>query len=481
MLFNSWLFILFFLIVLALYWILPHRRQNILIVVVSYIFYGFWDWRFLGLLLFSTVLDFAIAQGIQRASERRFKKRLLLLSIVGNLGLLGAFKYFDFFVDSATELLSSLGLEAHPPLLNVILPVGISFYTFQTMAYTIDVYRNEQKAVTNLISYAMYVAYFPQLVAGPIERARRLIPQIEAPRHMTPEKWNSATQLILWGFVKKIAIADTIAPFANKAFADPAAHDGLFLWLALYCFAIQIYCDFSGYSDIARGTSRMMGIELMENFRAPYLSSNITVYWQRWHISLSTWLRDYLYIPLGGNRYGKVRQYRNLMIAMLLGGLWHGAGWTYILWGGLNGFYLAVHRLCTDTFSTTKNIKSQENRSGLLRRMLGVIVIFHLACFSYIPFRSPDLSTMSVYFKTITSPAQWHGLEAIKSTGIIENLAVYGLTIFVLDLMLRSSPSDVPFDKSSPRWVRGLAYGFGLVLLAYVRGGSNETFFYFQF
>ncbi len=481
LLFNSWLFIAFFLIVLALYWILPHRRQNLLIVAASYVFYGFWDWRFLGLLIFSTVLDFAIAKGIQRTSEDKLKKRLLLVSIVGNLGLLGTFKYFNFFVDSAAELVTSLGLEANPPLLNVVLPVGISFYTFQTMAYTIDVYRNEQKAVTNILSYAMYVAYFPQLVAGPIERARRLIPQIEAPRHVTTEKWNSAAQLVLWGFVKKVAIADTLAPLVDKAFTDPAAHDGLFLWLAMYCFAIQIYCDFSGYTDIARGISRMLGIELMENFKAPYLSSNITLFWRRWHISLSTWLRDYLYIPLGGNRLGKAKQYRNLMMTMLLGGLWHGAGWTFILWGGLHGTYLAVHRVFTGLLSARKQTDSQEHRLAKIGQLLGVFVTFHLVCLTWIPFRAPDWSTMSIYFKTLASSEKWIGPDVVASTGIIEGLTIYGAAILVLDLMLRSSKSDVPFDERTPWWIRGTAYGFGIVLLVYVRGVSNESFIYFQF
>jgi alginate O-acetyltransferase complex protein AlgI len=347
MLFNSFVFVLFLAIVLPVYYALSHRWQNRFLLVASYVFYGYWDWRFLGLLAISTVLDFALALLIAGTDSPRRKKRRVALSVVVNLGILGFFKYFDFFVDSAAVLLESAGLQANLPMLRVVLPVGISFYTFQSMAYTIDVYRGIQPPTRNLLDFALYVAYFPQLVAGPIERASRLLPQIQSPRRVGQAQWERGAQLILWGYVKKVAIADGLAPYADAVFRDPSSFSGLSLWLGVYCFAVQIYCDFSGYTDIARGVSQLLGIELMENFRQPYLSRNITEFWRRWHISLSTWLRDYLYVPLGGNRRGPAMQYRNLMITMLLGGLWHGAAWTFVVWGGLHGLFLATHKYMT--------------------------------------------------------------------------------------------------------------------------------------
>ncbi|MFP6581769.1 MAG: MBOAT family protein [Candidatus Hydrogenedentota bacterium] len=481
MLFNSWSFVFFFLTVLAIYWLLPHRRQNLLLVFASYGFYAVWDWRFLALIAFSTLVDFFIAQRIEHAGESGRKKQLLLLSIVTNLGLLGTFKYFHFFVDSGIVLLTRLGFEANAPLIHVILPVGISFYTFQTMAYTIDVYRGHQKAVTHLPTYALYVSYFPQLVAGPIERASRLMPQLENPRKMTAENWGSGAQLVLWGYVKKVVIADTLAPFVDTAYADPSAHDGLYLWLAMYGFAIQVYCDFSGYTDMARGFSRLLGINLMENFRAPFLSRSITEFWQRWHISLSTWLRDYLYIPPGGNRHGKLRLYRNLMITMILSGFWHGAGWTFVIWGALQGLCMIIHRVYKERY-VRGGIK---NGVSTLRRQLVhvfyVVFTFHVIATSFIFFRSPDMVTVGSFVSTLMRADAWNGISGVASTGIITNLLFYIPIVILLDLMLLRTSSDLPFDEQRPWWIRGVAFGSGLVLLAYVRGVESGSFVYFQF
>ncbi len=301
MLFNSWEFAVFFASVLLIYRRLGTRHQNVLLLVASYVFYGWWDWRFLSLIWISTIVDYLVALRLGRSETTR-RRALLMISVVTNLGLLAFFKYFNFFIDSAAVLIESIGLSANLPTLRVILPVGISFYTFQTLGYTIDVYRGKAPPERDPVVFATYVAYFPQLVAGPIERAAHLLPQIRQPRRADNEQLASGALLILIGLTRKVAIADPLASIVDGAFANPAIWGSADLLLAVAAFALQIYCDFAGYTDIARGTSRMLGIELMENFNHPYFAADITTFWRRWHISLSTWLRDYLYIPLGGNR-----------------------------------------------------------------------------------------------------------------------------------------------------------------------------------
>jgi len=343
MLFTSPEFATFLAIVLAAYYVLAHRAQNVLLLLASYVFYGWWAWRFLGLLWGSTLVDFVVARLIDR-SEGPARKRWLLVSIFVNLGFLCVFKYFNFFIDSAADLLELVGMQANLPTLRIILPVGISFFTFQSLSYTIDVYRRKIPASRNLLTYGVFVAYFPQLVNGPIERFTHMSAQFERPRRVNAQQIYSALLLLLFGFFKKLAIADTCAPFVDDAFGSAGQANWWVLLQGVFLFSLQIYCDFSGYTDIARGTSRLLGIELMENFNQPYLSMSITEFWRRWHISLSGWLRDYLYIPLGGNRHGTFNTYRNLMLTMLLGGLWHGANWTFVVWGALHGVYLSIHK-----------------------------------------------------------------------------------------------------------------------------------------
>ena len=345
MIFNSFQFAIFFVLVLGAYWQLRWKGQNRLLLVMSYVFYGWWDWRFLGLLALSTGVDFLVARRLGRTDDGPHRKRLLWASMAVNLGILGFFKYFGFFADSLEASLSSVGVGWLAPSLGIVLPVGISFYTFQSMSYTIDVYRRELDPVEDFFDFALYVSYFPQLVAGPIERATRLVPQILSPRvRPRGEQISSGLALIAVGLVKKVAIADIAASVANDVFSRSGEASAIELIIGVYCFAIQIYGDFSGYSDMARGTSRLLGIELVENFKQPYFSPSITQFWRRWHISLSNWLRDYLYIPLGGNRKGPRRTYINLALTMLLGGLWHGAAWTFVVWGALQGLYLMVER-----------------------------------------------------------------------------------------------------------------------------------------
>jgi alginate O-acetyltransferase complex protein AlgI len=345
MLFNSGVFLKFFAGFLLLYWLVRNnlRARNILIVAASYLFYGWWDYRFLGLILFSSLLDYAVGLGIARQEDARRRKRWLALSIVANLTILGFFKYYDFFVTSFGALLHNLGIPFHTSTLGIILPVGISFYTFQAMSYTIDVYRGNIPPCRNLVNFLAFVSFFPQLVAGPIERATHLLPQFERTLHITREMLEEGVWLMIRGMFKKVVIADNLDALVSLVFRN-SMNSGPLTVLGTVAFGFQIYCDFSGYSDIARGAARVLGFDIMVNFNLPYFASNIREFWQRWHISLSTWLRDYLYISLGGNRRGEARTYLNLFLTMLLGGLWHGAAWNFVLWGAWHGAGLVVYR-----------------------------------------------------------------------------------------------------------------------------------------
>lgn len=345
MLFNSGIFLQFFAVFLLLYYVVRNNlaARNLLIVVASYVFYGAWDYRFLALLVISSVVDFYVARGLDRQEDPIRRKRLILISVALNLAFLGFFKYCDFFIESFADLLRAFGMQPNIHTLGIVLPVGISFYTFQTMSYTLDVYRRELPAASNLVQFLAYVSFFPQLVAGPIERARHLLPQFSATRVITIEMIREGLWLGIWGLFKKVVIADNLAPLVEMVYNAPGSTGGTVI-LATTAFALQIYCDFSGYSDIARGTARILGFDIMFNFDLPYSAASMREFWRRWHISLSTWLRDYLYIPLGGNRLGPARTRLNLFITMVLGGLWHGARWNFVLWGIWHGAALVCTR-----------------------------------------------------------------------------------------------------------------------------------------
>ncbi len=481
MLFNSLAFVVFFSIVLPLYYSLSHRWQNRFLVVASYVFYGYWDWRFLALLALSTVTDFFVARRLESADKERTRRALLLTSLFVNLGILFFFKYYDFFVDSAIAVLSQVGLEPNAPLLQVILPVGISFYTFQTLAYTIDVYRKKQRATSDFTAFALYVAYFPQLVAGPIERASRLLPQIQRPRRVSAEALQSGAQLILWGFVKKVVVADGLAPYVERCFAHPESFSSGALLLGVYAFAFQIYSDFSGYTDIARGVSRLMGIELMENFRQPYWSRNITEFWRRWHISLSSWLRDYLYIPLGGNRNGRGRQYVNLLLTMLLGGLWHGAAWTFVIWGALHGGFLALHKIWTQ--GKKIGIEGVPDGPGAWVLFIGkAIATFHLVCLTWIFFRAESIYDAQDYLFAIVGllfSLDFSIGPALR--GLPQTLLLTGGLVVLLDAICWRNGNELPVAHTTPVWVRTMLYAIALLLLSFAREPSSDTFIYFQF
>lgn len=390
MLFNSVTFFIFLAIVLPLYYRLKHRGQNWMLLAASYVFYGWWDVRFLALLIGSSIFDYYCGIWIENESRPRQRKWLLAGSMVVNMGVLCTFKYFNFFADSLQSLLSSLGHQASFPTLHIILPLGISFYTFLSMSYTIDVYRGELKATRNPLDYLLFVAFFPHLVAGPIVRASYLLPQCARPRTIKSAEVINGFWLILLGYFKKVVIGDRLAQVVDWGFSQPfPPFSDANAWLIVYAFAFQIYADFSGYSDIARGLSKLMGFELVENFKAPYLVSNPPAFWRNWHISLSTWLRDYLYIPLGGNRCTLPRVYCNLMITMILGGLWHGAGIAYILWGFYHGTLLVAHRLWTQIFRRKKSAEMLQKTLWTRAVQIALVIIFfHLTCIGWLFFRA---------------------------------------------------------------------------------------------
>jgi alginate O-acetyltransferase complex protein AlgI len=396
MLFNSATFAIFFATVYVLYRASGFNRQNWLLLFASYVFYGAWDWRFLSLLMISTGIDFSIGRAMAQSSDQRRRLWLLRVSLFSNLVILGFFKYFNFFIDSANELLSTLGLQTSPVILNVVLPVGISFYTFQTMSYTFDIYRGRLEATRSLRDFAVYVAYFPQLVAGPIERASHLLPIISSPRKIDRQQSLEGLWLISWGLFKKIVIADNAARVVNEVFSSDTPTSGLVAIVGIWAFALQIYGDFSGYTDIARGVSKLLGIELMLNFERPYISTNPSEFWRRWHISLSTWLRDYLYIPLGGNRGTARRTYINLMLVMVLGGLWHGAAWTFVAWGAFHGVLLVSHRLVVER-------RVSPPAAGRWATIGKQFVMFQLVCVGWLLFRASSGTQVRGFISQILS------------------------------------------------------------------------------
>ena len=343
MTFSSLTFLVFLTVVFAAYWLLRERKsQNLLLLMMSYVFYGWWDWRFCGLMLLSSLMDFGFGMLLHRTDRARWRKSLLALSVVANLALLGFFKYYNFFAESFAEAAGSLGWNPGELTLNIILPVGISFYTFQSLSYTIDIYRRELEPTKSLVDYLAFVSFFPQLVAGPIERACDLLPQFGKERQFDAALATDGLRQMLWGLFKKVAVADRLALLVNPVYENPGEHSGIHLMFATICFAFQIYCDFSGYSDMAIGCARQFGIRLSRNFAYPYFSQDPREFWRRWHISLSTWFRDYVYIPLGGSRGGSAKNIRNLMVTFVVSGFWHGAAWTYLAWGAINGLLVAV-------------------------------------------------------------------------------------------------------------------------------------------
>jgi alginate O-acetyltransferase complex protein AlgI len=397
MLFVEFRFFWFFLAVFAVYWSLrENRSRKIWLLVCSYIFYAAWNWKFLFLLMASSALDYFVGMRLARTENPRARRGWLILSLCANLGTIAFFKYYNFFVSSAAELLSWLGLHPSLHTLNIIIPVGVSFYTFHSMSYTIDVYRGKMRAVTSFLDVACFIGFFPQMVAGPIVRARAFLPQLQSLRRFADVDVRGALVLFLVGFVKKACIADGVAPTVDKYFDSPANYMAGSAWLAVLFYAIQIYCDFSGYTDMAIACARLLGYELTLNFDFPYLARSVAEFWHRWHISLSSWLRDYLYIPLGGNRGNRWFVARNIMITMLLGGLWHGGAWTFVIWGGLHGLALVVHRQWAEW----------KRRPAPLEKIVSWVawpLTFYWVCFTWIFFRAADLDRAGVIAKSFVT------------------------------------------------------------------------------
>ncbi len=479
MVFNSITFLIFISIFLPTYFLLRGRMRMWLCLISSYIFYGWWDWRFLFLVLFTTSLDYTLGVLIEDTDDAKKKRRLLIISVFANLGFLGFFKYFNFFIDSFASLAKSVGVEPHWHTLHILLPIGISFYTFQSMSYTIDVYRKEIKPERDFFRFAAFVSLFPQLVAGPIVRAKDFLPQFREDKKFSWARFQEGAAQILWGFFKKVAIADSIAPFVDQVFNAPEGFGSLHLLLGVVFYSFQIYCDFSGYSNIACGLAHMMGFDFPWNFRTPYFSKNFSEFWTRWHISLSSWLRDYLYIALGGNRGGKWFTYRNLMLTMIIGGLWHGANWAFVFWGFLHGSYLVIQKLTGPAFGRLENAIKMPK---LMQNGLDILIVYIFTCFAWIFFRAgaaPD--SFGISWKIINGIISLDGFSwdaVINKFQVIQGIASIGILLFAEVIHQRINLQHLSVSNPIFR-VASFAILFWLIEL--LGTFDSNSFIYFQF
>ena len=483
MLFNSIDFAIFLPIVFILYWFVTNKNlklQNLLIVVSSYLFYGWWDWRFLSLILFSTLVDYLVGLGLLKQENQTKRKILLWTSILVNLGFLGFFKYYNFFLDNFITAFSFFGTEIKANSLNIILPVGISFYTFQTLSYSIDVYKRKLEPTKDFIAFSAFVSFFPQLVAGPIERATHLLPQFYKKRTFDYSKAVDGMRQILWGLFKKIVIADNCAEYANLIFNNSADYSGSTLVLGALFFTFQIYCDFSGYSDIAIGTSRLFGFDLMRNFNFPYFSRDIAEFWRRWHISLSTWFRDYLYIPLGGSRGGTWMKVRNTFAIFIVSGFWHGANWTFIVWGALNAIYFLPLLLTNNNRNNLETV-AQGKVFPSIKELSFMLLTFGLTVFAWIFFRANNIGHAISYISEILSPSLF---SIPKFAGIGSALTTIILvSIFVL-VEWQGREGQYAIAHLGIKWSPPLRYAmyYSIIFLIMYFGNFNENqFIYFQF
>ncbi|WP_116127861.1 MBOAT family O-acyltransferase [Lewinella sp. IMCC34183] len=482
MLFNSVEFGFFLPLVFLLYWFVCHRSlrlQNYLVVAASYFAYGWWDWRFLSLLLTSTVVDYTLARLIGRAREAGTRKLLLGASIAVNLGVLAYFKYFNFFLDNFVRAFTFFGHEASGLALQIILPVGISFYTFQTLSYTIDVYRGRIQPTTDFIAFAAFVSFFPQLVAGPIERATHLLPQFLRRRTFDVAAATDGCRQILWGLFKKVVIADNSAIIVNDIFGHSDQLGGSTLLVGAVFFAFQIYGDFSGYSDIAIGTARLFGFDLMQNFAYPYFSRNIGEFWRRWHISLSTWFKDYLYIPLGGSRGGQLRTIRNTFIIFLVSGFWHGAAWTFVIWGFLNALYF-LPLLIRSTNRLHLGTIGAGGSTVTARDLIGVACTFTLTVLAWIFFRADDVGQAMAILGEIFSPGLFTLPEFTRPRTVVL-VSCFILGLLVVEWQGRELRHPLENLEASYAWVPRQALYYGTLFLILYFFDNQQPFVYFQF
>ncbi len=483
MLFNSEIFLQFFAAFLLLYYVVRRHLQarNWLIVAASYLFYGWWDYRFLSLLLFSSLLDYGVGLGLERLTEPRSRKLLLGLSVFCNLAILGFFKYFGFFTESLAEFLGRLGLAVHIRTFEIILPVGISFYTFQTMSYALDVYRWKMKATRNLAEFLAFVSFFPQLVAGPIERGWHLLPQFSKTLRISRSMLEEGIWLCIWGLYKKVVLADNLAPLVEMVYDHPRPGSAM-VTLATVAFAFQIYCDFSGYSDIARGTARMLGFDIMLNFNLPYVAVSVREFWARWHISLSTWLRDYLYISLGGNRGGLAKTCRNLFATMLLGGLWHGAAWNFVFWGAWHGAGLVIHRLWIEwrrgrnaPDAAAPMLDLRRASPGFLRNLAGWALTIVFVLYGWLLFRAGSVEQIGILTGALGDFVYppWHASYYL-------NLAVFTIPLVAVQIWQRQT-NDLLAPLRLPVWGRTLLQGALVIAILLFWEKEKAPFLYFQF
>ncbi|MCL4123725.1 UNVERIFIED_CONTAM: hypothetical protein GTU68_059106 [Idotea baltica] len=478
MLFNSIDFAVFLPVVFAFHWFLAKgssRNQNLVLLISSYVFYAWWDARFLLLIVFSTVIDYFIGLQLSKEKDSRNRKFLMLTSVFVNLGLLGVFKYYNFFIDNFTEVFSFFGSQIKGNALHIILPVGISFYTFQTLSYTIDVYRNKLESTRNLISFALFVSFFPQLVAGPIERATKLLPQFYKKRTFEYHQAKHGVYLIIWGLFKKIVIADSCANYVNAIFLNYDDLNSLSLMLGAVYFAFQIYCDFSGYSDIAIGTARLFGVNLMTNFKFPYFSRDVGEFWRRWHISLSSWFRDYLYIPLGGSKGSQWMNLRNIGIIFLVSGFWHGANWTFIVWGGLNAVYFIPLFLANRNRRHIESVSSGKKIINF-RDFFSILFTFILITISWVFFRSETVNDALIYLKRVV---------VFNFNGGAEYLSIERYTVeLMLLLFIFVIIEWYSKTKEHPFFGKMKSLKIGLILVGIITLGNYANindFIYFQF
>ena len=473
MLFNTFHFAYFFAILFPTYWALQKfpKVQTLLLLLAGYYFYACWESKFLAILILSTVVDYACGLMVDRIEAPAKRKTFVLISMALNLGMLGYFKYVNFFADSLKMALGRAGYDVPLWHIEVVLPIGISFYTFQSMSYVIDVYRKDIKPTRNLLEFATFVSFFPHLVAGPIMRPTTLLPQIQSPRKFNIEQIYQGAYLIFWGLTKKVVVADNLAPIVNDLFGKWQTIDGGLAMLAIYAFAFQIYCDFSGYTDAARGIAKCLGIELALNFKLPYFSASPQEFWSRWHISLSKWLQDYLYIPLGGSRGGWFNTYRNLMLTMIIGGLWHGAAWTFIIWGTYQGVILVGHRLAKPLLD---RVQPTTPVDAACWRAVRIFATFHMVCLGWLIFRAGSIDQLLGMLHAITDrPAIPAASYLLPITIIILPLLVVQFAQFMTD--------DLDIVARTPWYVRSVFYT--MLFYAFVLGGEfgGSQFIYFQF
>ena len=477
MLFDSPAYFIFLIPVVLLYWRLNRGEQNVFLLLASYFFYGWWDWRFLALMIGSTTIDYLIARKITPSRSDTNRKKWFIFSLVVNFSILGTFKYFNFFADSFFVTLNALGIHhVSLPLLRIILPPGISFYTFQEVAYIVDVYKGRLEPAKSFVEYGLFVSLFPHLIAGPIQRPGHLLPQVHKDRAFDADRFFDGLMLIFSGLIRKCVVADNCALLANAAFGGQFGKPNF--WVVLigtYAFAWQVYGDFSGYSDIARGSAQLMGFHFMVNFRQPYLAIRLQDFWRRWHISLSTWLRDYLYIPLGGSAGGAWKTSRNLLATMVLAGLWHGANWTFIIFGAIHGVVLAVERLLFPIATKADDAARPGAFAGFLSLWGQRILTFNVFCLSLAFFRAPSLSSATQFLSGLSNFA-WQSEYA----SVFFMLSLFSIPLFVVDLLLEASNQEYPFATASYALRTGLA-GVALIVLALFSGNTFHAFVYFRF